>query len=104
MGDDHRAPPGEAATDNVAHFDWSSDTPTTAVVDTVSRLANIDPAELDPLYYQVDTDALDELFEGNGTVSGGVLVTLRWAGYNVTVSGDGTVEARPVDLNRTENR
>lgn len=99
MQDDHRGPPGEAATDNVAHFDWSSDTPTAAVVDTVSRLSNVDPTELDPLYYQVDTDALDELFEGTETVSRDVLVTLRWAGYNVTVSSDGTVEARPTNLN-----
>jgi hypothetical protein len=65
------------------------------VIRTISTAADSDPTELPPLYDAIDPDALDALVErmSDGSVS------FAYAGYDVTVESDGTVEfeERPVD-------
>lgn len=80
-------------------FDWSVETPTTAVVETVAVAASREPVALEPLYETVDPDALDTLVrsrEKNST-DGGVAVTFAFDGYEITVHSDGTVVVRPVE-------
>lgn len=63
------------------------------VVARVAEAAGVEPTDLDPLYDQVDPDALNELFEptGDGTVRGPGTVILELAGHRVFAYSDGTV-------------
>lgn len=68
----------------------------TKVVADVADSKGVDPTELPPLYYAIDSDALDQLFEpqpGNGSVQ----VQFTFAGCDVTVSSDGRVTVTPTD-------
>jgi len=58
------------------------------VIDSVAALSDTDPLELPPLCDEVDPDALDALCRqmSEGQVS------FRYAGYSVTVDGDGFVD------------
>ncbi|WP_277542716.1 HalOD1 output domain-containing protein [Haloarcula laminariae] len=64
------------------------------VVEAICREAGAAPAELDPLYDSIDPDALDALFATapSGPDRIGLRVSFRFAGYRVTVSGDGSVD------------
>ena len=80
-----------------AAFDWSSEDPTTAVVEAVAIAADREPTAIEPLYGAVDPDALDALVRSNGTAAEGAdaTVSFPFAGHDVTVRGDGTVVVRP---------
>lgn len=91
----------EDAREGRSRHRWTADrTPTTAVVEVVARQSDTDPVALPPLYEAVDPDALDDLLcprpERDEPV--GVCVQFPYAGYRVTVDGDGwiTVEANDV--------
>lgn len=66
-----------------------------SVVTAVARANGVDPTELPPLQETVDGDALDALFASSETGPGGPKVVIHYAGYLVTVEGDGTVTASP---------
>lgn len=63
---------------------------TTAVADA----EGVDPWELPPLYDAVDPDALHSLIRSGKQIGdrSPLEVSFRYAGYDVTVSGDGDVE------------
>jgi hypothetical protein len=63
-------------------------TPAERVVRVVADEADVDPLDLPPLYSTIDTDALDTVIDTVPTGS----VQFRYAGYYVTVEGDGSVE------------
>ncbi|WP_276256725.1 HalOD1 output domain-containing protein [Halomontanus rarus] len=71
----------------------SEDTPVFAVVLAVADASGVDPLELPPLGDTIDPDALNELFmaRSESTVA---KVTFEYAGYDVTVRGDGEIQAR----------
>lgn len=76
-----------------ATFDWASTSPSTAVIETVAAVSDSEPMAIVPLYEAVDPDALDSLVVANGQCSSrsGPTVTFGFAGYDVSVRGDGTV-------------
>jgi hypothetical protein len=94
-GDDGR--PEDGSNGIRATFDWSSTDPSQAVVETVAVASDREPKAIEPLYDVVDPDALDSLVGANGTVPSrsGPTVTFGFAGYDVSVRGDGTVIVRP---------
>lgn len=61
--------------------------PSEAVVAAVAIATDSDPLSLPPLYETIDPDALDSLSGGGGR---GIVVSFRFAGYDVIVDG-GTV-------------
>jgi len=68
------------------------------VIDAVAETTGNDPTEVGPLYHVVDPDALDNLFastSGTGRTSGRIEFT--FAGCEVVVDADGTVEASERD-------
>lgn len=64
----------------------------TEVIKTVARLKGVAPEDLSPQLYQVvDPDALDTLFETDS-----VQLSFTFAGYRVTVQGEGDIQADPL--------
>lgn len=80
-------------------FDWDSVAPSTAVIETVSIAANMDPSTIEPLYGSVDPDALDTLIRSNGTRSAdnATTVSFTFVEYEVRVRSNGTVAVRPIE-------
>lgn len=80
-----------------AEFDWSSRSPSRAVVEAVAIAANAEPTALDPLYDSVDPDALDALVRpgGIGSEDGDVTVEFELAGHDVRVHSAGVVVVSP---------
>ncbi|WP_317175806.1 HalOD1 output domain-containing protein [Halomontanus rarus] len=73
----------------------SEDTPVFAVVSAVAEASGADPLELPPLGDAIDPDALNELFtvRSESTVA---KVTFEYAGYDITVRGNGEVQVRSI--------
>ena len=82
-----------------AEYDWTSTTPSTAVVETVAVASDREPTRLEPLYEAIDPDALDALIRSNGVepVGDGITVTFEVAGQTVTIHGSGAVVVRPIE-------
>ncbi|MCU4744792.1 HalOD1 output domain-containing protein [Natronoglomus mannanivorans] len=76
----------------------SEETPVFAVVSAVAEASGADPLELPPLGRAIDPDALNELFTGRSE-STVAEVTFQYAGYDVTVRGNGEVQARTTQDN-----
>lgn len=77
-------------------FDRTATPPTSAVVDAVATAVDTDVLELPPLYYHIDTDALDALFADAQRSSGrSGQLTFTYADCLVTVSDDGEVAVEP---------
>lgn len=64
--------------------------PNEAVIDVVSAIQDVEPADLTPLYQTLDPDALDSLCANEGQ---GAQPTIRfdYEGLIVTVSASGTI-------------
>lgn len=64
------------------------------VVDAVARREGVDPIDLEPkLYDVIDPDSLDALLATGPTDSeSAVSVNFHYAGYDVVVGSDGTLE------------
>lgn len=67
--------------------------PSSAIVRSVSAVADRSPAEITPLYEAIELDALERLLEHAATSRCGTPVALefRIEGWDVVVSGDGAV-------------
>jgi|AntRauMinimDraft_4_1070384.scaffolds.fasta_scaffold00087_34 hypothetical protein len=67
------------------------------VINQVAAATGTDPLDLDPLYYSVDPDCLNSIFESDVSApsrnSGRVQFSM--AGCEVTVSADGSVDVSP---------
>lgn len=65
------------------------------IVEAIADREGVRPEELDPpLYEVIDSDALNSLFGNDGDDA---RVVFTYAGYEVTVSGDGEVSLTPLD-------
>jgi len=82
-----------------AEYDWTSTTPSIAVIETVAIASGREPTGIGPLYEVIDTDALDALIQSNVAylADGGTTVTFEFAGQSVTVHGGGSVVVQPVE-------
>lgn len=70
-----------------ASFDPAVDRPSTAVVRAVAVATDSAPTTLAPLAATLDPDALDTVFRETG----GTTVRFRYGGFQVVVTGTGTV-------------
>jgi hypothetical protein len=77
-------------------YNWSSTTPSAAVVETIAVALDKDPVEMNPLYDYIDPDALDELVEASSSDPTGRDTSVSFVvdGNRVTVSGSGEVAVR----------
>lgn len=69
--------------------------PSTRILEAVAANEGVEPADLDdPLYRAIDADALDDLFEhvDERDSSGIVDVTFTYAGYEIRIASDGTLD------------
>ena len=82
----------------MTEYDWSGRVPASHVVDAVAAEAGSDPEALEPLARTVDPDALNALFDppAMGTTRHR-RVAFRYAGYEVTVRGDGRIELEELE-------
>lgn len=82
-----------------AQYEWSSTTPSTAVVETVAVAANCEPEALDPLYNYIDPDALDVIIRSRKSSSTGddATVSFVFDGQRITVHSSGEVVVRTGD-------
>ncbi|WP_252698574.1 HalOD1 output domain-containing protein [Natronosalvus vescus] len=70
---------------------WATD-PSLRVTEAVSDVDGIDPDACEPpLYTVIDPTALDQLIESPGIFRRG-FVSIRYRGYDVTVTADGQVD------------
>lgn len=101
MNDESKGSPSEAGPDDVvrAEYDWSSVSPSTAVVETVAVAVDRDPTELDSLYDSLEPDALDALLrqDRSDRPVAKTRVSFTFAGRRVTVHSTGDVVVRPDD-------
>ena len=75
-------------------YDWSEVPPSVAVVQTVSDLDDTEIEALPPLAHRVDVDALDNLLRETATTDPeGVIVSIQYHGYDVSISSAGWIEA-----------
>lgn len=65
-------------------------TVTNKVIEQIAAAKNVDPLELPPLHSAIDPDALNALIETSSTAE----VTFRYAGREITVQNDETIELR----------
>lgn len=74
--------------------DWGrSDGPSEAVVEAVAAVTDRDPTTVPPLYYWVDTDALDGLLTHDGAdAAAEVHVSFGYDGVDVVVDSTGGLE------------
>lgn len=79
-------------------YDWSSTSPSTAVVEAVAFAKNRDPIDLERLHDYVDFDALDTLVDSNRPTDAGELtLSFRFDDQEVVVHQSGTVAVEPID-------
>lgn len=71
-------------------FDWSSVSPSEAVVEAVVSFSGLGHDEIEPLYDTVDPDAMDVLV-ADSAVDASVSLTLTLEGHEIYVRSDGTV-------------
>ena len=107
MTDESERPPEEQSdvTDRpvCARYEWSSTSPSTAVIETVAIAVNREPTALEPLYESLDSDALDTLLRSTGSTSkdaGTVTISFKYAGQQVTVHSRGDVIVRASSAER----
>ncbi|MFP9190658.1 HalOD1 output domain-containing protein [Natronosalvus vescus] len=86
-----------------AQYDQDTTTASMAVVATVTNALGVDPLELNPLHDIIDTDAVNELLRDRNLPNGFVHLSFRFAGCDISVSGDGVVTATPSELDGGAN-
>jgi len=86
-----------------AHYEWSTTSPSTAVIQTVAIAVDRESTTLEPLYESLDPDALNSLLRSTGSVSEDaetVTVSFRFADRQVTVHSSGDVIVRTTPAER----
>ncbi len=87
--------PDDAITHRV---DWAETQPSLAVIEAITVAANRPPLEGPPLYDAIDSEALDDIFDGSDDrPPAQIEVSFTYDGFDVTVSGAGQVTVRPAD-------
>ncbi len=79
-------------------FDHDTRRVSDVVVWAVARVSDCDPLALPSLYEAVDTDALNRIFASNTRrgAGPGTVLSLVYAGMEVTVNGHGTIQIEPL--------
>lgn len=75
------------------------ESPSASIIECVAEATGRDPIELPPLYERVDPDAVNELLNDPSErprATPHLSITFRYAGCDVTISGDGQTSATPV--------
>lgn len=87
------------ATVHRAEYDWTTTSPSAAVVETVAAATDRDPTAIGPLFESVDPDALDAFVapEAAAVDNADRLTSFEFAGKHVTVRATGHVAVQPVD-------
>ncbi|WP_231188652.1 HalOD1 output domain-containing protein [Haladaptatus sp. DYF46] len=71
----------------------------TVIAETIANHKGVDPADIEPLYTTIDSDALDALFaprnDGSARTTG--QITFIHAGYEITVNSDRTITVELID-------
>jgi hypothetical protein len=67
-----------------------------SVLETVAAAERVDPVDLPPLSDTVDPEALNDLIRERAGERASATVAFEYYGYEVTVSGPGTVALEPV--------
>lgn len=75
--------------------------PSHAIIERIAGLEEVEQTKLDPLYEAVDSDALDTLVGPTGRSDPSLQIEFTYHGYEVTVTGDGTVH---IDENVSSER
>lgn len=80
-----------------SEYDWSSISPSTAVVESVAEAVDRETTDLDSLYDSLDPDALDALVGADRTPRdrADTTVSFTFAGRRVTVHSSGEVVVDP---------
>lgn len=80
-----------------ATFDSSSIGPIIAVTEVMADVCETDPLELEPLYYSIETDALEVLTDkyGPGQREGDSQIHFVYENHEVTVKSYGVIEVQP---------
>lgn len=80
------------------HFDRSDRSASLAIVEMVAALGNTSPLEVTPISASIDTDALDTLLSSERSNNWGCdSITLQYEGFEVTVDGEGRIQAVPLE-------
>lgn len=71
-------------------LDYHNDSLSLSVIDALATELDADPVELEPLYNVIDPEALDQLFQDDGSAT--VTVRFTYDGHAVDVRSDGTIQ------------
>lgn len=84
-------------------FADGDDEPSRTIVKAVAAIAGCKQDELDPLYYVIEPDALDSIFQPTvrGDHQGDVVVSFTYHGFDVSVNSYGIVEIEPTGADAT---
>lgn len=90
---DADSPTDDRAGDLQIEYDWTTTSPSTAVIEAVATATDSEPEALETLNEYVDTDALDALFQrDSGKRSDSTLsISFTYDGVAVTVGASGVV-------------
>ena len=85
MGDTHT----EREVIGKSTYDWSNTAPSTAVIDAIAAIENVEPSDLEgsleaPLYNYIDPEALDRLVTRDSQIT----VSFTFGKYHVLIDGD----------------
>ncbi|WP_436926674.1 HalOD1 output domain-containing protein [Halosimplex amylolyticum] len=81
-----------------ATYDSTRDSTSFAVVAVVTTVLGKDPRAVTPLQSAIDTDALDRVSSESSTGFGNCdSISFSYEGLEVTVTGDGVIEADPIE-------
>ena len=74
-------------------YDWSSTSPSIAVMETIAAVSDCRQEELDPLYERINPDSLDDIVDPRFTKRADArsTVSFGYGEYHVTVRSDGEV-------------
>ncbi|WP_231189416.1 HalOD1 output domain-containing protein [Haladaptatus sp. DYF46] len=85
-------------------FEWSSISPSKAIVKTISHAKNCRTDDIQPLYRSIDPDALDKVMASTSVLRKDTTRTIMFdhEGYTVTVHSSGDLYVCPVTLEGSE--
>lgn len=80
-----------------SQYDWSTISPSTAVVETVAVAVDRETTELDTLYDSLEPDALDTLIQKSSSspALSPVRVTFTFADRHIVVDSEGEIVVEP---------
>ncbi|MFC6823886.1 HalOD1 output domain-containing protein [Halopelagius fulvigenes] len=94
----HSSSGGRPTDEDAVRYFSRTDPVSLRVVEAVAAFHGVDPLELRPLAEHIDADALNALFStvGDGALDG-AMVTFRYEGARVTVTGRGDIDVVGAD-------